>query len=104
MYSNIASAIRNKDRAEIQRCALKQIQSGADALDINCGAESKQPLVDMPWLVETIQEVTDKTLVLDSSNPKVIAAGLKQARNPTIINSTTADHDKLEILLPMAKE
>ena len=104
MYSNIASALRQRDKKTIQKCALEQIACGADALDINCGPASKQPLVDMPWLIEIIQEVTDKPLCLDSSKPKVIAEGLKVARNKTIINSTTADVEKLDMLIPLAKQ
>ena len=37
MYANIGRAIKERNKLEIQKCALQQIQSGADALDINCG-------------------------------------------------------------------
>jgi 5-methyltetrahydrofolate corrinoid/iron sulfur protein methyltransferase len=104
MYSNIALAIRERDKAAVQKCALEQVACGADALDINCGPASQHPLIDMPWLVEIIQEVTDKPLCLDSSKPQVIAEGLKVARNKTIINSTTADPEKLDLLIPLAKQ
>ena len=104
MYSSISAAIRNKDKSAIQECALKQVACGADALDINCGPASRQPVEDMPWLVEVVQEVTDKTLCLDASKPLVIEAGLKVAKNKTMINSTTADTDKLNTLIPLAKK
>lgn len=104
MYQNIARAIKEKDKAVIQKCALEQIKAGADALDVNCGPASRDPLSDMPWLVEAIQEVTDKPLALDSSSPKVIAAGLGASKNKAIINSTTADQEKLQILVPLAKK
>jgi len=104
MYSNIARAISIHDKAVVQKCALEQIACGADALDINCGPASKDPLIDMPWLVEIISEVTDKPLCLDSSNPQVIKTGLKVSKNKTLINSTTADLEKLEILIPLAKQ
>jgi 5-methyltetrahydrofolate corrinoid/iron sulfur protein methyltransferase len=104
MYANIGKAISQKDKTAIQKCALQQVKAGADALDVNCGPASKQPISDMPWLVEAIQEVTDKPLALDSSKPSVIEAGLKVAKNKIIINSTTADPEKLEKLLPLAKK
>lgn len=104
MYKNIGKAIREKDKAVIQKCALQQVNAGADALDINCGPVSKNPAEDMPWLVETIQEVTDKPLALDSSKPQVIESGLKVIKNKAIINSTTADIEKLQILVPLAKK
>lgn len=104
MYQNIGQAIKEKDKTTIQKCALAQVQSGADALDVNCGPGSKQPASDMQWLVETIQEVTDKALALDSSKPQVIEAGLKASKNKAVINSTTADPDKLDILVGLAKQ
>ncbi|MFH0790641.1 MAG: dihydropteroate synthase DHPS, partial [Candidatus Omnitrophota bacterium] len=66
MYQNIAHAIKEKNKSIIQECALGQIQSGADALDINCGPISRNPNIDVQWLIETIQEVTDIPLALDS--------------------------------------
>lgn len=104
MYVKIGRAIREKNKEEIQKCALEQVKAGADALDVNCGPASRQPLVDIQWLIEAIQEVTDAPLSLDSSKPQVIESGLKKAKNKVIINSTTADEDKLNILVPMAKK
>jgi cobalamin-dependent methionine synthase I len=72
MYVYIGKGIKEKDKAVIQKCALDQIKAGADALDINCGPASRQPLDDIQWLVQTIQEVTDKPIALDSSKPAVI--------------------------------
>ncbi len=104
MYNNIGKAIQEKNKAVIQKCALEQINAGADALDVNCGPASRKPIDDIQWLVQTIQEVTDKPLALDSSKPQVIESGLKVIKNQVIINSTTADPEKLDILVPLAKE
>jgi len=104
MYKNIGEAIKEKDKAIIQKCALDQIKAGADALDVNCGPVSRKPLDDIQWLVQAIQEVTDKPLVLDSSKPQVIESGLKVIKSPVIINSTTADPEKLDVLVPLAKK
>jgi len=104
MYKDIGEAIKKKDKSVIEKCALVQIKSGADALDLNCGPVSKDQISDIQWLVETVQAVTDKPLALDSSKPKVIERGLEVIKNKAIINSTTADLEKLEILVPLAKQ
>jgi len=104
MYKNIGQAIKEKDKAEIQKCALQQIKAGADALDINCGPVSGKPSEDIKWLVETIQEVTDKPLAIDSSKPQVVESGLSVVKNKAIINSTTADVEKMGVLIPLAKK
>lgn len=104
MYQNIGKAIKEKNKEVIQKCALEQIKAGADALDINCGTASKDPVSDIQWLVQSVQEATDKPLALDSSKPQVIESGLKVIKNQAIINSTTADTQKLEVLVPLAKQ
>jgi 5-methyltetrahydrofolate corrinoid/iron sulfur protein methyltransferase len=104
MYVSISRAIRDKDKSVIQKCALDQISAGAHALDVNCGPASKDPREDIQWLVRAIREVTDKTLVLDSSKPSVIEAGLKAVSDKVMINSTTADAQKLSVLVPLAKK
>ncbi len=104
MYKEVGKAIVDKDKAIIQKVAKSQLEAGADALDLNCGPVSKDQISDMKWLIESVQEITDKTIVIDSSKPKVIQGAIESARNKVIINSTTADVDKLEILVPIAKK
>lgn len=104
MYKDIGRAIKEKNKSVIQESALAQIKAGADALDVNCGPSSKDPVNDILWLVNAIQEVTDKPLSIDSSKAQVIESGLKAAKNKVIINSTTADAEKLETIVPLAKK
>jgi 5-methyltetrahydrofolate corrinoid/iron sulfur protein methyltransferase len=104
MYNDIGKALKERDKTVIQKCALAQLKADADALDVNCGPASKQPVSDIQWLIECIQELTDKPLCIDSSKPQVIEAGLKVIENKAIINSTTTDPEKLEKLVPLAKK
>lgn len=102
MYKAVGAAIKAKDKTVIQRLAQEQVTAGAAALDVNCGPASRDAVLDMQWLVETIQEVVDVPLSLDSTKPAAIEAGLKLARKKAIINSTSADQEKLDILIPLA--
>lgn len=102
MYKQIGKAIAERDKKVIQEVAKKQTGEGASALDVNTGPLSKDPVSDMQWLVETIQEAVDTPLCLDSTKANVIEAGLKLAKKKAVINSTSADKEKLDILLPLA--
>jgi len=104
MYISITKAIKTRDEDAIRKCALSQIAAGADALDVNCGPGSKQPQDDIRWLVRAVRSVTDKTIVIDSSKPAVIEAGLEASEGPVMINSTTADAQKLSVLIPLARK
>ncbi|MFH0878015.1 MAG: dihydropteroate synthase [Candidatus Omnitrophota bacterium] len=104
MYQKVAKAIGERDTTFIKSLASLQVEAGADALDVNCGPASHNPKEDMLWLVETIQAQVKATLCLDSTKPAVIEEGLKAAKNKTIINSSSADPERLEIYIPMAKK
>lgn len=104
MFKAVRNAIMEKDAAAIQRIAREQIAMGADVLDVNVGPASSDKAGAMQWLVETIQEVTDKPLCLDTPIPGVMEAALKVCDNPRIINSTNGEKEKLDALLPLAAE
>lgn len=104
MYKDVAAAIKNKDSQVIQNLAQDQLAGGACMLDVNVGPASSDAHEAMKWLTQTIQEVVDVPLVFDSTKPSVIEEGLKLAKRKAMINSTTADKAKMDVLIPMAKQ
>lgn len=100
-YEDIAQAIREKDKGPVQEWAKRQTGAGADFLDINMGTVTKDPQ-DMVWLVETTQEVVDTNLSIDSSRSEVVKEALEICENEPMINSTTAEEEKLNSLVPLA--
>lgn len=104
MFADVGRAIKEKNKEIVKQLCQRQISSGADCLDVNCGPASRFPKQDIQWLVETVQEATDKPICIDSSNPEVIRAALEVSKNEVIINSTTADKEKIEVLVSLAKE
>jgi 5-methyltetrahydrofolate corrinoid/iron sulfur protein methyltransferase len=60
----------------------------------------------MPWVVETVQAVVDTPLCLDTTNTDAMAAGFKVVTNKTqaIMNSISAQPERMEKLIPVAAE
>ena len=104
MFKNVGEAIKNRDKAVIQKVAKNQIQAGAGMLDVNTGPYDKNPKDAMKWLVETIQKVCDAPLVLDSTKADVIEEGLKLVKKKAMINSTNSDDEKSNTIVPLAKK
>ncbi len=104
MFRDVGRAIQEGDKKIVQDWALRQVKAGADFLDLNVGPASENPIKAMEWLVDTVQEVTDTPLSLDSTNYDAIEAGLGRCKRPALINSVPADRPKLERVLPMAKQ
>ncbi|MBW2322961.1 MAG: methyltetrahydrofolate cobalamin methyltransferase, partial [Deltaproteobacteria bacterium] len=101
---SVAKAIEEKNREFIKNLAIRQVEAGADYLDINAGTHPDKETTDMEWLVQTVQEVTDVTLCLDSANPKALATGLEVANKTPMLNSLSGEKDRLEGVLPLACE
>jgi 5-methyltetrahydrofolate corrinoid/iron sulfur protein methyltransferase len=100
----IARAVETLDPGPIQRMAVACRNAGADAIDINSGPLSRDAEKKMTFLVETVQAAVDLPLVLDTTNPVAMAAGLAACRQPAIINGVSLEPEKLERILPLAGE
>jgi 5-methyltetrahydrofolate corrinoid/iron sulfur protein methyltransferase len=104
MFKNVREAIQSRNKVVIQELAKRQIECGAQVLDINTGPASINPKEDMEWLVTTVREVSSVPLAIDTTKPDVMRHGLELAGEGSFINSTSGDREKLDIFLPMAKE
>ena len=104
MYKDVTRAIVNREADIIQHLALEQVREGASILDVNVGPYSKDPVRDMRWLVETIQSVAEVPLSLDSTKADIIEEGLKIVKKRAVINSTSADTDRMNIIFSLAKK
>lgn len=104
MYKAVAHAIEARDAELIHHLAEDQMRAGAAALDVNVGPYSKNPKDDMKWLIESIQKTVKAPLSIDSSRSDVVEEGLKVAANKVIINSTSADDEKMDKIFGLAKK
>ncbi|MCP4359596.1 MAG: dihydropteroate synthase [Chloroflexi bacterium] len=101
----VKDALREKDGRFFQELAVRQVEAGADALDINLGPRKKDGAEVFPWMVELMEEVVDVPLCFDSSNILGIEAGLKKVtKAQPIINSTSAEAERLEKVPLVAKQ
>ena len=102
--SIVREGLRKKDTAGIAALAQACVRNGAHAIDINTGPLGKACEEDMVFLVRTIEQVTDLPLLIDTTNPLAMAAGLASARNKTIINGISLEPSKLAAILSLAKK
>ena len=70
----VNDAVRDQDPKVIQDLATAQAQAGADYIDINLGPARKNPEEVTQWLVNTIQEVADVPLSVDTLNNAVLVS------------------------------
>jgi 5-methyltetrahydrofolate corrinoid/iron sulfur protein methyltransferase len=101
----VKKALKEKDARTFQEMAVTQVEAGSQALDINLGPRKKDWEEVFPWMVETIEAVTDVPISFDSTNLMGIEAGLKKVtKAQPIINSTSAEPERLEKVPLLAKQ
>jgi 5-methyltetrahydrofolate corrinoid/iron sulfur protein methyltransferase len=100
----IGQALKDRDPVPIREMAQAVTKAGVDLIDLNLGPARKAGAELMEWVVNTVQEVTDVTLCLDTSNVEAMDAGLKACKRKPLINSISARPERMEALLPLAKK
>jgi 5-methyltetrahydrofolate corrinoid/iron sulfur protein methyltransferase len=98
----IGPAMRQREPQLIHELAKAQAEAGADYLDINIGPARKAGDELMEWIVNTVQEVTNLPLSLDTTNPAAMEAGLKVHKGKALINSISVV--RMEEELPLVQE
>jgi 5-methyltetrahydrofolate--homocysteine methyltransferase len=95
--------LRRGDLSRLETDIEQQVAGGAMVLDINMGA----PLVDeaelMVRAVKLAQQRTDLPLCIDSSIVEVLEAGLACYQGKALVNSVTAEDERLDAILPLVR-
>jgi 5-methyltetrahydrofolate corrinoid/iron sulfur protein methyltransferase len=101
----VKEALAARDREFFMDLAVKQVEAGAKAVDINLGPRKKDFAEVWPWIIETIETVVDVPLSIDTTNIDGMEAALKSIKKAQpILNSTSADPDRLEKVPALAKK
>lgn len=95
--------LRAGDLSAIERDVAAQIAGGAAVLDVNMGV----PLTDEPALlanaIRLVQSLTDVPICIDSSVVEALEAGLAAYDGRALVNSVTAEDERMELILPLVK-
>lgn len=101
---SIRPAMETRDKQAIQDLALRQINAGAQYIDVNAGMFHENESEVLKWLIEAIQEVTDTPFAIDSPSAQAILTGCETNKNGRpIINSITAEKARYDAIVPLIK-
>ena len=96
--------LRNGDLSRVEIDVKEQVDGGAMLLDVNMGAPLADEAELMRQAVTLIQQLTDLPLVIDSSIIEVLEAGLAAYQGKALVNSVTAEDERLEAILPLVRK
>ena len=96
--------LRQGDLSRVEIDVKEQVAGGAMLLDVNMGAPLADEAELMRQAVPLIQGLTDLPLVIDSSIIEVLDAGLAAYQGKALVNSVTAEDERMEAILPIVKK
>jgi len=101
----VKQALADRDARFFQDLAVRLVEAGANAIDLNIGPQKKEGHEILPWLVQILEEVVDVPLSFDTTNLAAIEAACQVVRKAQpIINSTDARAERLESVPLLAKK
>ncbi len=92
--------LRAGDLSRIEIDVAQQVAGGAMVLDVNMGVPLGDEVALMIQAVKLIQSITDLPLCIDSSVIEALEAGLSTYDGKALVNSVTAEDERLEAILP----
>ncbi len=84
--------------------ATKQLEEGADVLDVNVGAASVNEVELLPQAVEVVQDEVGVPLCIDTADKDALEAALKVYQGKPLVNSVNGEEKSLERVLPLVAE
>ena len=99
----VKQALEDRDGSFFVKLAQNQKEAGADAIDLNIGPRKKDGPEVVDWLLDCMQEaVPGMTISFDTTNLAAIETGLKRVGSNAIVNSTSAEEERLNNVPPLA--
>jgi 5-methyltetrahydrofolate--homocysteine methyltransferase len=95
--------LRRGDLSRIEVDVADQVAGGAMMLDVNMGTPLADEAALMVAAVKLIQGRCDLPLCLDSSIIEVLEAGLATYQGKALVNSVTAEDERLDAILPLVR-
>lgn len=97
-------ALRNNELDYILNEVIRQVEAGAEILDVNLGLPEIDEKNMMISVLQEIQAISNTPLQIDSSNPQVIEAGARVYNGIPIINSVNGTLETMEAIFPIVKK
>ncbi|HAL60848.1 MAG TPA: hypothetical protein DCP08_00385, partial [Chloroflexi bacterium] len=100
----LAESLAQGDMSLVRQEALAQVEAGAQVIDVNVSAVDVDEERILPLAVQTVAEVVDVPISIDTANYEALAAALAICPGKPLVNSVTGEEASLEAVLPLVKE
>ena len=99
----VGEAAAKRDAEFFRDLARKQVEGGANFLDVN-GGLAGQEAETLKWLVGIVQDTVDIPLCLDSADAEALRQALPLCKHPAMINSVPDEAARIRGAVPLLRE
>ncbi|WP_312335702.1 homocysteine S-methyltransferase family protein [Anaerospora hongkongensis] len=100
----LAADIKEGQYISVKKEAIGQVRAGAKILDVNMGVPGIDQAAAMTQAIKELSMLVDVPLAIDTTDTAALEAGLKAYPGRALINSVSAEPERLESFLPLAKK
>jgi 5-methyltetrahydrofolate--homocysteine methyltransferase len=100
----LAAEMKEGRMDRVRADAIAQVAAGAHMLDINAGIPQLDEAALLVAAIKAVSEVTDVPICIDSSIIEALEAGLSAYEGKALVNSVTAEEERMERILPLVKK
>ena len=100
----LKEAYAKGDTAYVLREAVKQVDAGAEILDVNCGVPGLDETALLDATVEHVQGVVTCPLQIDTADPAALERALRHVNGKPLVNSVNGKRESMDAVFPLVKK
>ena len=100
----LKEAYAKGDTAYVLREAVKQIEAGAQILDVNCGVPGLDEAALLDATVQAVQGVASCPIQIDTANPAALERALRHVNGKALVNSVNGKRESMDAVFPLVKK
>jgi 5-methyltetrahydrofolate--homocysteine methyltransferase len=100
----LAAEMKAGKMDRVRSDAIAQGAAGAHMLDVNAGIPALDEAALLVAAIKAVTEVSDLPICIDSSIIEALEAGLSAYEGKALVNSVTAEEERMERILPLVKK
>jgi len=100
----LAAEMKEGRMDRVRSDAIAQAAAGAHMLDVNAGIPALDEAALLVAAIKAVSEVSDLPICIDSSIIEALETGLSAYEGKALVNSVTAEEERMERIFPLVKK
>ena len=99
----LKEAYRKGDVAYVLREAVRQVDQGAVALDVNCGVPGIDEAATLESTLAAVQSVVTSPIQIDTADPAALERALRRVNGKALVNSVNGKRESMDAVFPIVR-